>query len=206
MRMIHNIFPIPVMVDQLRYDLSQSEIDFINTRPMIRNLGNSITLEDNILDQTPLDTFKSVIQARVDLYFKKIYAGRDDCRLIITRSWINHSLPGENHHLHDHPNSFVSGVMYLQAGINMHSIRFQRRLQHQLIQLESVGTTPWNRSDYDITVNTGDIVLFPSSLEHCVPTVPGDETRVSLSFNTFPVGILYSSINSKMGIEISDVK
>jgi hypothetical protein len=32
------------------------------------------------------------------------------------------------------------------------------------------------------------LILFPSSLTHMVPTIQGEQTRISLSFNTFPVG------------------
>ena len=35
---------------------------------------------------------------------------------------------------------------------------------------------------------TGRLILFPSSLTHMVPTVEGEDVRVSLSFNTFPAG------------------
>jgi hypothetical protein len=32
--------------------------------------------------------------------------------------------------------------------------------------------------------------LFPSSLEHNVPTIQSEDVRISMSFNTFPVGIV----------------
>jgi hypothetical protein len=35
----------------------------------------------------------------------------------------------------------------------------------------------------------GRLFIFPSSLSHVVETVQGKDTRISLSFNTFPVGI-----------------
>lgn len=36
-------------------------------------------------------------------------------------------------------------------------------------------------------VGTGNLMIFPSSLAHMVETVK-EEDRISLSFNTFPVG------------------
>jgi hypothetical protein len=32
------------------------------------------------------------------------------------------------------------------------------------------------------------LILFPSSLTHMVQTVESEQTRISLAFNTFPVG------------------
>ena len=39
-------------------------------------------------------------------------------------------------------------------------------------------------------VGKGDIVLFPSTLEHSVPTTSDDKTRISLAFNSFIKGTL----------------
>jgi predicted 2-oxoglutarate/Fe(II)-dependent dioxygenase YbiX len=44
-----------------------------------------------------------------------------------------------------------------------------------------------NSESWWFEVGAGDLMLFPSSLTHMVETVQGDE-RVSLAFNTFPVG------------------
>jgi hypothetical protein len=53
-------------------------------------------------------------------------------------------------------------------------------------------------------VGTGDLVLFPSSLTHMVETVKGDQTRISLSFNTFPVGNIGEEV-SLTGLQIGDL-
>ena len=44
-------------------------------------------------------------------------------------------------------------------------------------------------------MGTGDLVLFPSSLTHMVETVQGEATRISLSFNTFPVGSIGEGVD-----------
>jgi len=41
----------------------------------------------------------------------------------------------------------------------------------------------------------GELLLFPSSLKHSVPTNIGKEARISLSFNTFSVDTLGSKEN-----------
>jgi hypothetical protein len=46
----------------------------------------------------------------------------------------------------------------------------------------------YNSESWWFEATTGMLILFPSSLEHMVPNVQGSTTRISLSFNTFPVG------------------
>ena len=47
--------------------------------------------------------------------------------------------------------------------------------------------TKYNSSEY-ISVQTGDLILFPSELEHYVELVKSSSDRISLSFNTFVRG------------------
>ena len=45
-----------------------------------------------------------------------------------------------------------------------------------------------NSESWWFEVGSGDLVLFPSNLEHMVETKVGNETRVSIAFNTFLKG------------------
>jgi hypothetical protein len=47
-----------------------------------------------------------------------------------------------------------------------------------------------------LPVGTGDLLLFPSSLMHMVDNTVSKDTRISLSFNTFPVGTIGKEINA----------
>ena len=54
----------------------------------------------------------------------------------------------------------------------------------------------WNSSTWFFSVKTGDLIMFPSSTTHQVETKFGDNTRISLAFNTFYTGTLGSSTNN----------
>ena len=41
-----------------------------------------------------------------------------------------------------------------------------------------------------IPVGTGDLLLFPSDLPHMVEPTTSNQTRISLSFNSFPEGVI----------------
>jgi hypothetical protein len=47
-----------------------------------------------------------------------------------------------------------------------------------------------NSESWWFEATAGKLILFPSSLTHMVPEVKGDDVRISLSFNTFPVGVV----------------
>jgi uncharacterized protein (TIGR02466 family) len=99
---------------------------------------------------------------------------------------VNYSEPGQYHHKHAHPNSFVSGVFYIQTNPN-DKIFFYRDGYSQ-IKFPPAEWNSWNSESWWFEAITGRLILFPSSLTHMVPTVEGEDVRVSLSFNTFPAG------------------
>ena len=53
----------------------------------------------------------------------------------------------------------------------------------------------WNSSSWWFGVETGQLVMFPSSTTHQVDTKKGNNTRVSLAFNTFYKGTIGSNSN-----------
>jgi uncharacterized protein (TIGR02466 family) len=100
---------------------------------------------------------------------------------------LNYSKPGEWHHKHAHPNSFVSGVLYMKAVKDSDKIYFYGD-EYKTIDLPTENYNIYNSKSWWLPVETGDLMLFPSSLTHSVEKVQADQTRVSLAFNTFPVG------------------
>jgi uncharacterized protein (TIGR02466 family) len=93
---------------------------------------------------------------------------------------------GQFHHKHNHPNSFLSGVLYIKANRDKDKIYFYRDSYPQ-IKLSTDTYNPFNSESWWLEVDTGDLLLFPSNLTHMVQSVVGED-RMSLSFNTFPVG------------------
>jgi uncharacterized protein (TIGR02466 family) len=104
--------------------------------------------------------------------------------------WVNVLDTGGRQAMHNHANSFISGVVYLtrthasSQTVFMKSpggIEFSFKNDHQ-------GTKP-NEFCADKWVSPapepGDMVLFPSYLMHAVPPNAG-ERRITLSFNAIP--------------------
>jgi uncharacterized protein (TIGR02466 family) len=183
---LYSIFPTAVAKFELGRDFTAEEMAFVNWQPTHRNSGNATSNDRYVLKNMAFCKLKEFAESCVAEYLKTIYAPKHNVSLRLTQSWLNYTKPGEFHHKHAHPNSFVSGVLYLKAAREQDKIYFYRE-GYQQIKLPAENYNQHNSDSWWFEVGAGDLMLFPSSLTHMVETVQGEE-RVSLAFNTFPVG------------------
>lgn len=186
---ILSLFPKAVGSYSLGRDLDESEIEFIKGQPTRSNMGNTTSVDNYILGEKELADINRFIEASVAEYFQTVYAPKGDVKLRVTQSWCNYTEPGQWHHKHAHPNSFISGVFYPQANRETDKIYFYRDGYEQ-IKLPTENWNTWNSDSWWLEAEQGGLYIFPSGLTHMVETVKGTQTRISLSFNTFPVGMI----------------
>lgn len=185
---LFSLFPTPVVLDSLERDFSAEELDFLLNLPTRGNEGNVTSTDSYILENKLLRELKKVIEAKTNNFFEKIYKPTEGVKLRITQSWVNYTSPGGYHHSHNHPNSFVSGVLYIRANPEIDLICFNRPPTERLV-VDTVEFSDFTTGKILIPVKTGILALFPSSLSHNVPVTSGEEDRISLSFNTFFQGV-----------------
>lgn len=185
--MIHNLFPTPIGRYELGRELTVKELSFLKNQETRSNMGNTTSTNNTILKAKELTKLRDFVETKVSEYFTTVYSPKHKVNLKITQSWTNYTENGQYHHKHAHPNSFVSGVFYIQANRSDDKIYFYRDGYEQ-IKLPPSDWNVWNSESWWFEVGTGDLILFPSSLTHMVQTVDRQDTRISLSFNTFPVG------------------
>jgi len=202
--MIHSLFPTPVAIYKLDRELTEKELSFIKSQETRANTGNVTSTDNTILRNHSMTKLRDFIESNVSEYFKSIYSPKHDVSLRVTQSWINYTEPGQYHHKHAHPNSFVSGVFYPQANRETDKIYFYRD-GFQQIKFPPSDWNIWNSESWWFEVGTGDLILFPSSLIHMVETVKGEDTRISLSFNTFPVGLVGDEMDLT-GLKLESIK
>ena len=184
--MLHNLFPTPVGIYKLDRDLTAKELSFLKNQETRSNMGNTTSTNNTILKAKELTKLRDFIETTVSEYFTTVYSPKHRVNLKITQSWTNYTEQGQYHHKHEHPNSFVSGVFYLNTNPD-DKIYFYRD-GYQQIKMPSENWNVWNSESWWFEAPQGRLILFPSSLTHMVETVKGENTRISLSFNTFPVG------------------
>lgn len=91
--------------------------------------------------------------------------------------WINVMPPGAYHRIHTHPNTNLSGVIYLQAPEGSGDLYIPSPYDNGINTV--IKTVP----DYVLKPEVRQVYLFPSSLPHSVSRNESDEDRVSISFN-----------------------
>jgi uncharacterized protein (TIGR02466 family) len=193
-RSVENLFPTPVTivnVDDFDFTayaehavnaLSEDELQNMHTR----GIG---TTPDDLHTRPEFKGLVDLIHNEAMLFFADVLGlGEED--LVMTTMWSNTQLSRARHHVHQHPNSFYSGVIYLEVpetegddpgwlffidprpAKNMWSADYNK--QNQL-----------SERSYGFEPKTGTLLFFPSWLEHgtevCV--LKENEKRISLSFN-----------------------
>lgn len=185
---INSLFPIPVGFFSLNRQLNDQEIFFLKNLKARPNISNSTSIDHFVLKDKILTSLREFIEESVEMFFKKTVDPKHLVSLKITQSWVNYTNQGQFHHKHSHPNSIISGVFYVQT--NPDDKIFFYKEGYQQIKLPPNNFNEFNSESWWFNVLTGNLILFPSHLTHMVPTVEGSEQRISLSFNTFPVGIV----------------
>lgn len=182
---VSGLFPIPVYKRNIGRALNDGEvkaskIESWPTRPGSENLRANTT---SVLNTPALFGVKTFIQNCVNDYLKEIISPTTNMNLYITQSWINFNRHGDRHHQHFHSNSILSGSFYLNT-VPQDMIFFANPTK-QHIHISKVPNW-WNMGRIGVNVQVGDLVLFPSYVEHGVEyQSTEDHVRVSLAFNTW---------------------
>jgi uncharacterized protein (TIGR02466 family) len=108
----------------------------------------------------------------------------------IKEMWVNVLDRGGHQAMHNHANSFVSGVVYLTPTHAASRTVFMKSPGGTDFSFKNdhagVVTGPFNAEKWiSPQPEPGDLVLFPSYLMHAVPPNPG-ERRISLAMNAIP--------------------
>jgi uncharacterized protein (TIGR02466 family) len=183
------LFPTPVMWTKLDKSFTEEELNFFekHSHAITRNLGNAVSNNSQILDEPEMEDLKKFVTNNLYTYIEQVYKPKFPTEIFITQSWINWTKKGEFHHKHEHPNSFISGVLYLFTDPAKDTITFWRAGYKQM-QLAPKTYDILNSDSWRFNVRAGDMVLFPSSLTHSVNEVVAENVRVSLAFNSFIKG------------------
>jgi uncharacterized protein (TIGR02466 family) len=190
MRKMENLFPIPIMFDSLSRNFTLDELEYFSNLEITNNFLNGRSVESYILDFPELSDLKKFIQDALNFYFLEIYKPTADLEIYITQSWMNVSKIGELHHSHNHPNSFISGTLYISADRKVDAIHFSKA-DTSLLRIIPSDYNIYNSPSWFYNVGSGDLLLFPSTLSHNVDVVQESarrKERISLSFNTFLKG------------------
>ena len=185
---VYPLFSTPVYcIPDTGLRLTDAQLSVLEEYPSINDkCGLSINV--NILNELNMQIVKEVCEFHLDQYVKNVFGCADD--IYITTSWLSRNQPGEDHYAHSHPNSVISGCLYLKSGegnrLNLHGHNHFNRQYPLTWNIDTFNI--YNSDDWWVPVNTGTIVLWPSNVTHSAAPNILDTTRIALCFNSFVRG------------------
>jgi uncharacterized protein (TIGR02466 family) len=188
-RKLNELFATPVAVsifDDTDFCKRYSKIilDGMTAEELALGIGATA---DNLNSLTQYDELVKIIDAEATRMFDEVL-GLDRKDLTMTCMWSNVQRDRAKHHIHSHPNSFYSGVIYLDIpkDCDPGNIFFiDPRQAKNMWHADYKKPNGLSYRDWFITPVTGMMLLFPSWLEHGtdICKVGPGKHRISLSFN-----------------------
>lgn len=190
---IHDLFPIPLMrvpgclPPALRQALVahfSAQADRDNNAS--RNLSHTAMLKPG--DSPLLVEAAQLLTPRLVDFGALLFGER--LGWSIKEMWVNLLDTGGRQAMHNHANSFISGVVYLTPSHADSRTVFMRspgghdfsfKNDHEGIATNAYNADKWISPQPE----PGDLVLFPSYLLHAVPPNPG-ERRITMALNAIP--------------------
>lgn len=198
---LHLIFPTPILVDNInRAFTTDEENKFVNADYKNDVNDNTTTLNTvsftrtkDILEEQSLFNIQDFILSKAREYLNSLRVS-DNLKLKIIRSWMVKSEPGCYGRKHNHPNSILSGVMYLKTSKGCGNlILHQEKSLFGSIELSYGEVNNVNGTTVSIPPKDGMLILFPSTTYHEVAKNLSEETRYSLSFDIWAEGTIGTS-------------
>ncbi len=183
---LYPLFSKPIYKTFINVD----DVDFKDIK-WVKNQENWVSEDHSVLDNPKYKLLRDSIQQRIIDYFYGIMQAHEGVEIFITESWFNKTEKGQSHHLHWHPNSVVSGVVYLDSEeMNDSGMIYFVTNQRDTIDYNIREANIYNAKQWGISTEKGAVLLFPSNTDHMVNKYTGDVPRISLAFNTFVKGIV----------------
>lgn len=191
MHTTYGIFPVPIYCNDLGRGFTVEEMDAIqsySTDCQVGISGNNMSNSASVLDNPVLKDLKAFVEQNIATYLAEVEAPSDDVGAYITHSFLNFIDKGQGHFRHAHFNSFISGVLYINANRDTDRIHFYREKYSYFPHFNRKSNNGFNADSWQFPVWTGRLILFPSHIQHSVEVTDSNYTRISLAFNTFLKG------------------
>jgi uncharacterized protein (TIGR02466 family) len=169
----HKLFP--TIVSQFEYNMGSDEHGVVLKELRLSKTRMIIQTEDDLHKKLP--SFKRKVFEITEKICRESKYRYDT--LEITGMWANMLKKGDSHPPHTHSNNVFSGVYYLEDGAPIQF--FDPRPQASVLHPNLEYTTFDNSSMVQFNSQKGMGLIFPSWLQHWVPTTEKD--RISISWN-----------------------
>ena len=140
-------------------------------------------------EHIPLNNLFLDIEKHLNIFKNKLDV-KDEYNIKLNNIWINISNKFADNSSHNHPNSFLSGVYYIQTNDKSGDICFSNpnknicydwrpNLFNNNAKEHIIANTLWTMKS-----TVGKLILFPGWLDHSVACNRSNQDRISISFNS----------------------
>ena len=199
---IYPLFSCPLYVSQvgdfnIQKTLSKLENEsFGNTND---GSGRNTT-DNNILRRRKYSDEYKVILRHLEKYIHDVLSINKNLKIDITQSWSVRQSEGNFISDHIHTNSSFSGVLYAKCDSHSGNIVFSMPMSHPTYCTSSmcynddiVESNFLNSNKWWIEPKVGNIIIFPSHVQHKVEKSSSQYDRYSIAFNCVLRGNIGSS-------------
>ena len=209
---ILQLFPISIYAGDVTFsDELLVHLKGLDQQKIIYNgsYNGNITNDKQVLNHDICAPLKEQVQVGMNEFILNYYKVQFDGKFFIHRSWVLEHQPGHWSQPHSHPNSILSGVLYLDVPADSGEIQFHKpdnyhnwintaTLRFMVDEFHEYNCDTWRIPPY-----TGQMFIFPSHLRHSVELNVTQESRWSLAFDCFLEGLLDSGDPATRGPRIT---
>ncbi len=188
---VQALFAEPIFRADISHAISAEQVEFIKNVKMVKNQVNLISENLYLFREPEMQSIADAIQEVLDIYAREVMGIPQ--QLYVTQSWSLLNEPDVGMHGHSHSNSLISGSLYYtDLPEPVAKMVFDRHKSYQQLELvpEQDKTNIYNAPLNVITPRKGEVLLFPSGLQHFVEPNSSPLPRHSIAFNTFIRGKL----------------
>jgi uncharacterized protein (TIGR02466 family) len=131
------------------------------------------------------EELKRLLDLHVKIFVEELDFDLEGRNLKLEDLWINILSEGGNHSAHLHPNSVISGTIYISMPPKTSAIKFEDPRLPMMMAAPSrlVNAKEYLKPFIYVNPSVGDVLLWESWLRHEVPANNSSEERISISFN-----------------------
>jgi uncharacterized protein (TIGR02466 family) len=176
-----------------------------NKLKFTKNAYNDISEDKYFFNKEIFVETKQTLIHECESYLKNTNKETAFQHLRMTESWGNLTPPGGANHLHQHPFSVVSGVIYLDNNPDNLLLNLEQYMQdvpyYIPVKWASVSLGRLIEGQEKSSNNLKNhLILFLSNVEHYVEQTSKESmTRRSLAFNTFWQGLVGDTVPGSLG-------
>lgn len=191
---VHAIFPIAVFTKENIINPEDFPVlELIKETPLAKspkiNMYGSKSENTYLLDQPAMVKLRDIIQENLNEYANRVLGLAGD--FAISQSWLSIKHPEQEHVMHSHSNSIISGVFYFGNEGDVSGLTFSKNAYvsttWQLDPLLNPNiSNQFSYTEISLKVENTMLCLFPSYLAHKVTANTTDKPRYSIAFNAVP--------------------